>query len=56
MTYLAFLLSSQLRELLEMDLPEDTKPLIESIRKFRDEELEHFDTSIENDAHQVLMP
>ena len=37
-----------------MNLPEHIhKPLIETFKKFRDEELEHFNASIENDAQKA---
>lgn len=41
---------SQIRELLEMAPKEATEDLRAAIRKLRDEELEHRDTAIENDA------
>lgn len=46
--------NDQLRELSEMEIPEQVKaPLMQTFSKFRDEELEHFNTSIENDAQKV---
>ena len=46
--------NDQLRELSEMEIPEDVKaPLMQTFSKFRDEELEHFNTSLEHDAQKV---
>ena len=45
-------ISSQIRELLD-DGPEKHAGLLETIKHFRDEELEHLDTGIEHDAKQV---
>ncbi|XP_064626231.1 5-demethoxyubiquinone hydroxylase, mitochondrial-like isoform X1 [Lineus longissimus] len=44
--------TSQIRELVEDD-PERHKELLETIKQFRDEELEHLDTGIEHDAEQA---
>ena len=35
-------------------VPEGLRDLVERIRVVRDEELEHLDTAVENDAHQVV--
>ncbi|CAG0923204.1 unnamed protein product [Notodromas monacha] len=43
--------NDQIREILEAsDDPEEYKELLDVIRKFRDEELEHHDTALKNDA------
>lgn len=43
---------SQLRELLE-DEPEKLKEVLDMIKQFRDEEQEHHDIGLENDAEKV---
>ena len=47
-----YFLHSQIRTLLEDD-PEAHSELLEIIRKFRDEELGHLDTGLENNALDV---
>ncbi|KAL3311809.1 ubiquinone biosynthesis monooxygenase Coq7 [Cichlidogyrus casuarinus] len=44
--------NDQIRELMEED-PEAFKELMDTIKKFRDEELEHHDAGLENNAEQV---
>lgn len=44
--------NSQIRELMEDD-PELHKDLLEKLKKFRDEELEHLDTGLEHDAEKA---
>jgi ubiquinone biosynthesis monooxygenase Coq7 len=53
---------SQLRKLLEIqsEIPQLEKDqefqyLLETIRGFRDEELEHLETAVEQDAHEAPM-
>ena len=45
--------SSQLRELRERD-PELYKDLLQVIKKFRDEEMEHHDTGLQHDAEKAI--
>uniref|UniRef100_A0A915JW44 5-demethoxyubiquinone hydroxylase, mitochondrial n=1 Tax=Romanomermis culicivorax TaxID=13658 RepID=A0A915JW44_ROMCU len=45
--------NDQIRELLE-DNPEKNKELLEVVKKFRDDEIEHHDTGLENDALKVI--
>jgi ubiquinone biosynthesis monooxygenase Coq7 len=45
-------LNSQIRELLEKN-PEKHTELLEVFKKFRDEEQEHHDTGLANDAEQA---
>jgi ubiquinone biosynthesis monooxygenase Coq7 len=48
--------NDQIRELLEAsDHPDEYKELLEIIRKFRDEELEHHDTGLKNEAELAPM-
>jgi demethoxyubiquinone hydroxylase (CLK1/Coq7/Cat5 family) len=47
-----FIIFSQLRELLEKN-PEKHTELLEIIKKFRDEEMEHHDTGLAYDAEKV---
>ena len=42
--------NNQIRELLEVKSSTDRDDLLETIKKFRDEEMEHHDTGIEHDA------
>ena len=44
--------NDQIRELVELD-PVKYKDLLEIIKKFRDEELEHHDTGLEHDAEKA---
>ncbi|XP_065096314.1 5-demethoxyubiquinone hydroxylase, mitochondrial [Paramisgurnus dabryanus] len=44
--------NSQIRTLMEVD-PERYKELLQVIKEFRDDELEHHDTGLENDAESV---
>ena len=44
--------NDQIRELVALD-PEKYKHLLETITKFRDEELEHHDTGLEHDAERA---
>ncbi|NP_001087922.1 coenzyme Q7 homolog, ubiquinone L homeolog [Xenopus laevis] len=44
--------NSQIRTLMESD-PEKHQALLQTIKKFRDEELEHHDTGLEHDAEQA---
>lgn len=43
---------SQLRDLLEQN-PEHHTELLEIIKKFRDDEMEHHDTGLKHDAEKV---
>ncbi|KAB7501759.1 5-demethoxyubiquinone hydroxylase, mitochondrial [Armadillidium nasatum] len=45
--------NSQLRELISLDGGKEHQDLIDTISKFRDEEMEHHDIGIEHDAEQA---
>jgi demethoxyubiquinone hydroxylase (CLK1/Coq7/Cat5 family) len=51
--FFKFNFGSQLRELLNKE-PEKFKELLEVIKKFRDDEVEHHDIGLEHDAEKVF--